>query len=165
MLILASAPVSGSADETAALDQQVRELKAEALDLNQQLFLLEEELLFPASTQVAVYLSMDTGNFFALDSVQLTIDGTDVANYLYTEREVEALHRGGVHRLYMGNLKSGSHELVAVFTGEGPHERDYRRATSLSFDKGLGAHFLELVIADDGADMQPGFRVQEWGGK
>ncbi len=43
--------------------------------------------------------------FFALDAVKLTIDGTVVTNYLYTERQVDALQRGGVHRLYMGNLK------------------------------------------------------------
>jgi hypothetical protein len=111
---------------------------------------------------VAVFLSMDTGNFFALDSVQLSIDDRPVAKYLYTEREVEALHRGGVQRLYLGNLKAGEHELVAVFTGKGPHGRDYRRATSLDFEKGLGARFLELAITDSGASLQPDFAVREW---
>ncbi len=163
MALFSLLPLSVLGDEVGALDNQVRDLKADALALNQELFLLEEELLFPANTQVAVYLSLDTGNFFNLDSVQLTIDGVDVANYLYTQREVEALRRGGVHRVYMGNLKSGQHELVAVFTGGGPHDRDYRRATSLSFEKGLGARFLELVIADNGSGLQPGFQVRQWG--
>ena len=161
LLVWASGPAM--AGETAAMDTELRDLKADVLDLNEELFLLEEELLFPANTQVAVYLSMDTGNFFALDSVQLTIDDSDVAKYLYTEREVEALHRGGVHRVYMGNLKAGEHELVAVLTGRGPHDRDYRRATRLSFEKGLGARLLELVITDSGADLQPDFRLREWG--
>ena len=70
---------------------------------------------------------MDIGDFFSLDSVQLKIDNKVVSNYLYTRREVEALHRGGVQRLYMGNLKTGEHELVAIFTGKGPSGRDYRR--------------------------------------
>jgi hypothetical protein len=144
------------------LDGDVQGLKEDVLDLNRELFLLEEELLFPANTQVAVFLSMDTGNFFALDSVQLSIDDKPVAKYLYTEREVEALHRGGVQRLYLGNLKAGEHELVAVFTGKGPHGRDYRRATSLDFDKGLGARFLELAITDSDASLQPDFAVREW---
>ena len=144
-----------------ALDGDVQGLKEDVLDLNRELFLLEEELLFPANTQVAVFLSMDTGNFFALDSVQLSIDDKPVAKYLYTEREVEALHRGGVQRLYLGNLKAGEHELVAVFTGKGPHGRDYRRATSLDFEKGLGARFLELAITDSDASLQPDFAVRE----
>ena len=134
----------------------------EVLELNRDLFILEEELLFPANTQVAVFVSMDTGNFFALDSVQLSINDKEVGKYLYTKREVEALYKGGVQRLYLGNLKTGEHELVAVFTGKGPHGRDYRRATSLNFEKGLGARFLELSITDSDANMQPEFQVREW---
>lgn len=160
-LLLAGAAVA-EPTEFAVLDEDVQGLKEEVLDLNRELFLLEEELLFPANTQVAVFLSMDTGNFFGLDSVQLSIDDKEVAKYLYTDREVEALHRGGVQRLYLGNLKAGEHELVAVFTGAGPHGRDYRRATSLEFEKGLGARFLELAIADSGENLQPDFRVREW---
>ena len=164
LALLAIAAMPTFAAEQIDMDAEVRDLKADVLDLNRELFLLEEELLFPANTQVAVYLSMDTGNFFELDSVQVTIDDRDVAKYLYTEREVDALHRVGVHRVFMGNLKAGDHEMVAVFTGRGPHGRDYRRATALSFEKGLGARFLELVISDSDANLQPDFRVQEWNG-
>jgi len=144
------------------LDQEVQGLKDEVLDLNRELFMLEEELLFPANTQVAVFVSMDVGEFFALDSVQLTLDGKPVSKYLYTEREAGALYRGGVHRLYLGNLKAGDHELVAIFTGEGPHERDYRRGATLNFSKGIGAKFVELAISDRASKQQPEFMVREW---
>jgi len=157
-----AAPTLADEVSAPALGDEIEQLKDEVLDLNRELFLLEEELLFPANTQVAVYLSMDTGNFFALDSVQLSIDDKEVAKYLYTEREVDALYRGGVHRVYMGNVKAGEHELVAVFTGVGPHGRDYRRATSIDFEKGLGARFLELSITDSGAALQPEFAVRMW---
>jgi hypothetical protein len=162
LLIALACAAQAEPTDFEALDGDVQGLKEDVLDLNRELFLLEEELLFPANTQVAVFLSMDTGNFFALDSVQLSIDDKPVAKYLYTEREVEALHRGGVQRLYLGNLKAGEHELVAVFTGKGPHGRDYRRATSLDFEKGLGARFLELAITDSDASLQPDFAVREW---
>lgn len=144
------------------LDEEVQDLKKLAVDLNRDLFLLEEELLFPASTQVAIFVSMDVGEFFALDSVQLELDGDDVTNYLYTDREVEALHRGGVQRLYIGNVRAGEHELVAVFTGEGPHERDYRRAAALEFEKGIGPKYVELTISDRENKQQPEFLVKEW---
>lgn len=146
----------------AALDAEVQGLKDEMLDLNRELFMLEEELLFPANTQVAVFVSMDVGEFFALDSVQLTLDGKPVSKYLYTEREAQALYRGGVHRLYLGNLKAGDHELVAIFTGEGPHERDYRRGATLNFAKGIGPKFVELAISDRVSKQQPEFMVREW---
>jgi len=155
---------AGDADPTAfrTLDEEVQDLKKLAVDLNRDLFLLEEELLFPANTQVAVFVSMDVGEFFGLDSVELRLDGEDVTNYLYTDREVTALHRGGVQRLFIGNLRAGEHELVAVFTGEGPHERDYRRGASLVFDKGIGPKYIELTISDREARLQPEFVVKEW---
>jgi hypothetical protein len=126
------------------------------------LFSLEEELLFPSNTQVAVFVSMDVGDFFAVDSVQLTLDGKQVSKYLYTDREAKALYRGGVHRVFLGNVKTGDHELVAIFTGQGPHERDYRRGATLKFAKGIGAKFVELKISDRASKQQPEFMVREW---
>ena len=81
------------------LDQEVQGLKKDVIDLNKDLFVLEEELLFPANTQVALYVSMDVGTFFALDSVTVKIDNKEVKNYLYTAREADALLKGGVQRL------------------------------------------------------------------
>lgn len=151
-----------AAEEFQGIDREVQDLKDEVLALNRDLFLLEEELLFPANTQVAFFLSLDVGEYFALDSVNLRIDGTEVANYLYTEREVGALHRGGVHRLHMANLEVGEHELVAVFDGQGPHARDYRRGATLSFEKGIGAKYVELEITDKAPKQQPEFAIREW---
>ena len=151
----------GAAD-TRSLDEDTQQLKKDVVDLNRDLFVLEEELLFPANTQVAVYVSMDVGEFFALDSVTLKIDNKEVTNYLYTPREVDALLKGGVQRLYLGNLKVGNHELVAFFTGKGPDNRDYRRGASLKFDKSIGAKYLELKIEDRQRKMQPEFEIKDW---
>jgi hypothetical protein len=126
---------SGATDgQNASLDTEVQDLKNSVLDLNRELFMLEEELL----------------------------DGKSVGNYLYTEREVASLHRGGVQRLFVGNLKTGSHELVAIFTGVGPHGRDYRRGATLDFEKSIGAKFVELQISDRVTKQQPEFVVREW---
>ena len=146
----------------AAVDEQVQSLKSDVLDLNRDLFVLEQELLYPANTQVAVFVSMDAGTFFGLDSVQLKIDGKEVANYLYTPREVHSLVQGGVQRLYVGNLKVGKHQLVAFFTGKGPHDLDYTRGATLNFQKDIGAKYLELTITDDQKKLQPEFRIKDW---
>ena len=157
----ANAPTEAPAD-TRGLDQEIQGLKKDVVDLNKDLFILEEELLFPANTQVAVFLSMDVGDFFALDSVQLKIDQKEVINYLYTPREVDALLKGGVQRLYLGNLKVGAHELVAFFNGKGPNERPYKRGASLRFEKGVGAKYLELKIDDRQRKLQPEFEIKDW---
>ena len=144
------------------LDQEVQGLKKDVIDLNKDLFVLEEELLFPANTQVALYVSMDVGTFFALDSVTVKIDNKEVKNYLYTAREADALLKGGVQQIYLGNLKVGKHELVAFFTGKGPVERDYKRGATISFDKGVGAKYLELKITDKVPKHQPEFTIKDW---
>ena len=160
---LATTPAAAEASpDTRGLDQEIQDLKKDVVDLNKDLFILEEELLFPANTQVAVFLSLDVGQFFALDSVQLKLDRKEVINYLYTPREVDALLKGGVQRLYLGNLKVGAHELVAFFNGKGPNERAYKRGASLRFEKGVGAKYLELKIDDRQRKLQPEFEIKDW---
>ena len=161
----AATPAPAAADtatDTRALDEQVQGLKKDVVDLNRDLFILEEELLFPANTQVAVFLAVDVGDFFALDSVELKIDNKEVINYLYTPREVEALLKGGVQRLYLGNLKVGQHELTAFFNGKGPQDRPYKRGASIKFEKGIGAKYLELKINDRQRKLQPEFEIKDW---
>ena len=159
-LLLSSA--ASFAEQEAGLEEDIQSIKQQALELNRDLFILEEELLYPSDTQVSVFLSLDIGEFFKLDAVKLSIDGEVVTNYLYTDRQLSALRRGGVHRLFLGNLKAGEHELVAVFTGFGPKGRDYRRGTQLVFDKQTGAKHLELKIVDATPTRQPEFVVREW---
>jgi hypothetical protein len=156
----ADAPLSPP--DTRALDEEIQAIKKEVVDLNRDLFVLEEELLFPANTQVAVFLSMDVGDFFALDTVELRVDNKQVAKYLYTAREAEALLKGGVQRLYLGNLRAGNHELVALFTGKGPNGQDYSRGAQLKFEKSVGAKYLELKIADRQRKRQPEFEIKDW---
>ena len=152
----ASAPVAGT------LDGRIQDVKSDVIKLNRDLLVLEEELLFPANTQVALFVSMDVGKMFELDSVQVKLDDKVVANYLYTQLEVDALHRGGVQRVYLGNLKNGKHELVAFFTGKGPHDRDYRRGANVKFEKTGEAKYIELRIQDSTGKLQPEFDVKLW---
>jgi hypothetical protein len=145
-----------------SLDTRVQDLKAEVIRLNRDLLVLEEELLYPPGTQVALFLSMDVGKLFELESVQIRLDDKLVATHLYTSAEVQALHRGGVQRVFMGNLRAGKHAIAAFFTGRGPHERDYKRGTTLEFDKGVEPRYIELRIRDAQARLQPEFEVKVW---
>ena len=156
----AAAPVASA--PAAPLDSRVQDVKRDVIQLNRDLLVLEEELLFPANTQVALFVSMDVGKMFELDSVQIKLDDKVVANHLYTPLEVQALHRGGVQRLWLGNLKTGEHELVAFFTGKGPHDRDYRRGATVRFEKTVEARYIELRIRDVQAKLQPEFDVKVW---
>ena len=158
----ASAPDAAASAPAGSLDDRVQQTKADVIRLNRDLLVLEEELLFPANTQVAVFVSMDVGLLFDLDSVQIKLDDKVVSTYLYTPLEVQALHRGGVQRVYLGDLRAGSHEIVAFFTGKGPHDRDYKRATTIKFDKTTEPKYIELQIKDLQQKLQPEFDVKVW---
>jgi len=157
-----AAPAPATAASAASLDGRIQDLKGDVIRLNRDLLVLEEELLFPANTQVAVFVSMDVGKMFELGSVQVKLDDKVVANYLYTPLEVKALHRGGVQRVYLGNLKAGEHQIVAVFTGGGPHFRDYKRGATVKFDKTTDPKYIELQIKDNTGKLQPEFEVKVW---
>lgn len=139
------------------LENDLERIKKDLLTLKRDLVILEEDLLFPASSQVAVFLSMDLGELFQLDAVTVKINGKEVAHHLYTDRQVDALYRGGVQKLFVGNVKQGQNRLTAFFTGRGPSGRDYRRATTVEFDKTFEPAFVELAISDSGAKYQPEF--------
>ena len=157
-----AAPAPAASEAAGGLDGRIQDVKGDVIRLNRDLLVLEEELLFPASTQVALFVSMDVGKLFELDSVQIKLDDKVVANYLYTPLEVQALHRGGVQRVYLGNLRTGEHELVAFFTGKGPHERDYKRGATVKFEKGTDPKYIELRINDSTGKLQPEFDVKVW---
>ena len=158
------APSSSAPTESVqqpAVAPQVENLKVSVLNLNRDLLILEEELLYPPSNQVAIYLSMDLGQFFNLDAVKLEIDNKLVASELYTDKQISALFRGGVQRLYIGNLKAGQHEVSAFFTGRGP-QQDYKRGAKLVVNKTQTPLVLELKIIDSSAQLQPTFEIKEW---
>lgn len=163
LLFLACISFTTTASEKSpVLEKQIQELKKEVLELNKELFILEEDLLFPANTQFSIFLSMDIGQLFDLDSVQIHIDGKNISNHLYTQREINALKRGGVQRIYLGNIATGKHELVAFFTGKGPSKRDFKRGTTIEIEKTSSPLFVELKIIDNLTKQQPDFKTKVW---
>ncbi len=150
------------AETATPLSEEVEDLKKAALELNRDLLILEEELLFPANSQIVVFVSLDVGKYFALDSVKLLIDDKLIASHLYTRRQNAALTLGGIQRLYLGNLKSGEHEVTAFFVGMGPDNREYKRGATIIIDKDDDPKLLELKVRDSSANMQPEFEFEEW---
>jgi len=145
-----------------ALSKDIQDLKLSVIALNKDLRVLEEDLLFPANTQLNVFLSLDIGKFFTLESVKLKLDGDFVTSHIYSDKEVVALARGGVHKLHMANLSVGEHTLSAFFTGMGPSGREYKRGTALKINKESGPKYVELKISDSTMKLQPEFSVEQW---
>lgn len=144
------------------LSRDIQKLKTTVVTLNKDLRVLEEDLLFPANTRFHVFVSLNVGEYFRMEGVELRLDNRVVASYLYSSEERQALAKGGKHQLYLGNLSPGKHTLSAFFVGQGPNGREYKRGSSLKFTKNQGPKFVELAVADSEARQQPEFTVREW---
>jgi hypothetical protein len=145
-----------------ALASELEDIKSQVLKLNRDLFILEEDLLFPASTQIAVFVSVDVGRFLKLDSVELKIDDNNVSGFLYTERQRKALEQGGIQRIYLGNIKMGPHLLTAIFTGNDAEGRTVQRAISHNFDKTDETIMIELKVEDSESSYRADIKVEQW---
>jgi len=156
--LLAEAPpakLSELAIETLALKQEI-------IDLNRKLYQFEENLLHPVETQVAVFLAVAPDTSFALDSIELKLDNTLISSYLYQEKEISALKRGGIQKLYVGSLEDGKHKLTASFNGQGGGSRYYRRKKAMPFVKKAKAKYIQLVVGEDKRTGEPLFKVKQW---
>lgn len=149
-------------DTVKVLSKEIQGLKKSVVDLNKDLQLMEEELLFPSSTQLSLFVSLDIGQYFTLESIKVKLNGKQVATHLYSDKQRQALARGGVQRLYITNLTLGKHTIAAFFTGIGPNGRAYKRATELEFHKKQGSQYLELAIIDDSAKQEAQFTIKQW---
>ena len=145
-----------------ALASELENIKSQVLKLNRDLFILEEDLLFPASTQIAVFVSVDIGRFLKLDSVELKIDDNNVSGFLYTERQRKALEQGGIQRIYLGNIKTGPHLLTAIFTGNDAEGRTVQRAITHNFDKTDETVMIELKVEDNESSYRADIKVEQW---
>ena len=151
LLVVAAVP-SWSAGESdrqqmKGLDEQVQEIKSDVLSIASELSLLEEKLLYPSGTQVAVFVALEHGDPLRLDAVRLSINGQLVAHYIYSFKELDALRSGGVQRLYVGNLPTGDHQLEVQVEGKQEGGADYTRTEQFSFHKGIEPKLVGLTIA------------------
>ena len=136
-----------SRNDMRSLDGQVQEIKSDVLSIAAELGNLEERLLYPSSTQVAVFVSIDSDEEFRLDAIQLTIDGEQATHHIYSFKELEALQKGGVQRLFTGNLPTGDHEIGITVIGKLDNGKDFTASESFSFSKDVEPKSLGIVLA------------------
>ncbi len=155
-VLLLSAAAYGqeiSREQIKGLDEQVQEIKSDVLGIAAELNQLEEKLLYPSNTQVAVFASLTGGETFRLDSVEIQLDGAPVAHHLYTFKELEALKNGGVQRIYTGNVRSGEHNLQVSVIGKTGGGADFQKSERFTVNKGVGPRIVKLSLAAQGITL------------
>ena len=150
-----------SAEDMRSLDGQVQEIKTDVLSIASELDNLEERLLFPSNTQVAVFVSMEPDQTFRLDALQIMIDGELATHHIYSFNELEALQKGGVQRIYTGNVATGNHELSVTMMGKLKNGKDYNHSDSFAFAKGVKPKALGITLDGPGLGNS-GIQIGDW---
>ena len=150
-----------SGDDMRSLDGQVQEIKSDVLSIASELSNLEERLLYPSNTQIAVFVSIADDETFRLDAVQIEINGELATHHIYSFKELEALQKGGVQRIYTGNIVTGSHELSVTIIGKLKSGKDFNETDSFAFAKGVKPKSLGITLAGPGFGNN-GIQVGDW---
>lgn len=160
LLALTAVGEEASREELRSLDEQVQEVKSDVLGIAADLEVLEERLLFPSNTQVTVFVALGEDEEFRLDAVQLSIDGELAAHHIYSFKELEALQRGGVQRIFMGNLSTGAHRLEVSVLGKLSNGKEFSGVEHFSFDKGVEPRLLGITLAP--LSGKPPIELKDW---
>ena len=139
--------ISSDQRQMRGLDEQIQEIKSDALRMSAELSQLEEKLLYPSGTQVAIFVELAKGDTMRLDAVRLQIDGQLVAHYIYSAKELQALRKGGVQRIYVGNVATGDHKLDVVVDGKLADGADFSRTGQFTFRKEVKPKMVGLTLA------------------
>ena len=164
LAVVALAPTAVLAQQDNAsqgLDEQVQEIKSDVLSIGAELNQLEEKLLYPSGTQVAIFIALAKGDQMRLDAVRLQIDGQLVAHYIYSFKELEALRKGGVQRIYVGNFAAGDHKLEVLVDGKLEGGADFSRTERFTFRKEVKPKLVGLTLAGPGSGNTP-IALGEW---
>ena len=143
------------------LDEQVQKIKSDILNISKELSQLEEKLLYPSGTQVAIFIALAKGDQMRLDAVRLQIDGQLVAHHIYSFKELEALRKGGVQRIYVGNVATGDHQLEVLVDGKLEGGADFSRTDSFTFSKEVKPKLVGLTLGGLSSGNTP-ITLGEW---
>jgi hypothetical protein len=167
LLLLAGGPFATSlaqdisGDDMRSLDGQVQEIKSDVLSIASELSNLEERLLYPSNTQVAVFVAIEDDDDFRLDAVKIEIDGELATHHIYSYKELEALQKGGVQRIYTGNVPTGDHQLSVTMIGKLKNGTEFNKTDQFSFAKGVEPKALGITLAGPGLGKN-GIQVGDW---
>ncbi len=142
-----------SKEQIKGLDEQVQDIKKDVLEISAELNQLEEKLLYPSNTEIAFFVSLEKSSTLEPDAIELKVDDKDMATHIYSFKELEALRRGGVQRLFTGNVRTGEHKVLINIIGK---SGAFKKTDNASYvvKKGVGPQFLEIRLTSSGVEFK-----------
>jgi len=93
--------------------------------------------------------------------VKIEIDGELATHHIYSYKELEALQKGGVQRIYTGNVPTGDHQLSVTMVGQLKNGAEFNKTDQFSFAKGVEPKALGITLAGPGLG-KTGIQLGDW---
>lgn len=148
--------------EDAKISADIAAVKRSVLELNKDLYELEEALMSPATTRAEVYFSLLHGEFFEPLSVEVTARGIDPVHHVYTERQVSALRMGAVQPLAKLTFGPGRHNVRAVVRGIDHMGQSRELVVERTVEKNDKPLLMEIVVSDNGERQNASAELRTW---
>lgn len=159
---VAAESVNNEKDTGSEVSTQAVNIKQSVLELNKDLYQLEQDLLSPATTRTALYFSLAKGKFYQPYSISITIDDSTHIQYLYTDKEVNVLKQGAIQPLDNINLSPGKHTIQAVVSGVNENGIETELKLMNVFEKNGKPLYLELKIKDNKKLKKAELKISQW---
>ncbi len=141
-------------EQVKGLDEQVQEIKGDVLAISAELNQLEEKLMYPSNTEVSVFVSMRPKDDMMLDSIEIQIDGKPVSTHIYSFKELDAIKKGGVQRVFTGNITTGTHDMKVTIMGKTSGGSDFTRTESFKVNKEVSPKIVEVALSGQGISFK-----------
>jgi hypothetical protein len=153
--------IAAEAESSAAtaVEAEVTKIAADVAALQRDVKSIEEDMLFPASSRLVVFVGAEPNLVGRVQSVSLAIDGRVVTEFMYTNADQLALERGGAHRLYVGNAAPGTVRVSATFRGERADGKPYERSAELALEKAFESGVVEFKLLARSTRGEPDIAV------
>lgn len=156
LICTVSAAADSYREQMKGLDEQVQDIKSDVLSIDAELSRLEERLLYPSNTHLALFVAMKQNTPLRLDAMRIQLDGQPVAHYIYSFKELEALQKGGVQRIYTGNVASGAHQLEVTVIGK-LEGKEYTRTERFTIEKSIQPKLVGITL-----DASNAISIGDW---
>lgn len=162
LTINVSAETVGSGAEVSEINKEAVSIKQSVLELNRELYQLEEDLLSPATTRTSIYFSLSEGELFDPYSIKITFDDKQPIEHLYAERQLSALRQGAIQPLGNINIGPGVHTVKAVAKGVDKNGV----ARQLNLEERIEKHdkplYVELKVQDNKKAQNAKLVLSQW---
>ena len=133
-------------EQMKGLDEQVQEIKTDVLGIAAELSRLEEKLLYPSNTQLAIFVSLAEGDTFRLDSCRSTSTASSSRTTSTASRSSRRCSTAACSASTPATCRPATTRSRSRSTARSTGGDDFNSTETFPFDKGVEPKLLGIAL-------------------